>query len=185
MNDFMSAWAHFYPNCPPISHELKYAEPDRWLRFHYVPASAGRVARVDALAAALHVMNTAASEVLGNGSACWLAGPLYSPDDITHAGHVALYQRLNMPKVGHLKLPDDGGDVDIHAALVTWEPSRFDDVLRLIENDEAHVMWMCVETGAAFAPYDRGVDLILPTVGEVRRLSYEHRDWLSSYPGGW
>ncbi len=163
----MSAWAHFYPNCVPINHELKYAVPDRWLRFHYTPASQQGASSADEVAAALHVMNTAATAVLGNGLACWVSGPLYSSNDMAYADQLAVLRQLNMPKAGHLKLPNDEGHLDIYAALVSWIPNHFNDILRKIENDEVHVMWMCAATGAVFAPYDRGVDLILPTTTDV------------------
>ena len=185
MNNFKAVWDRFYPNCVPLNYELKHAEPDRWLRFHYPVAAEENNQRAQDISLALTVMNTVASEVLGDLAECWMSGPLYSPNDLSYANQLAVIQRWHMSKACHLQMPDDEDNLDMHAALVTWHAGRFNDVLELIENDEVRVMWMNASTGAVFAPYDRGVDLILPSVADVTRLAYQHSEWLSSYPGGW
>lgn len=93
--------------------------------------------------------------------------------------------RLDMAKAGSVQLPDDDGAIDIYAVLTNWVPNTINEVLLKIENDEARLMWMNANTGAVFAPYDRGVDLILPTTRDVSRLALEYSSWLSPNPGGW
>ncbi len=185
MSDFLSAWAQFHPNCNPVSYELKHAEPDRWLRFHYEPASPTMASIAEQRASALHVMTTAATAALGDGAECWISGLLYSLNDTAYADQLAVLKRLNMSSAGCVQLPDDDNTLDIYAALASWAPKRYDDVFMKIENDEVDLFWMNSKTGAVFAPYDRGVDLILSTPNEVSRLAYEYSNWLSSYPGGW
>ncbi len=74
---------------------------------------------------------------------------------------------------------------DIFAERVVWQQSAFDTLLQAIANDELRIMWMSEQTGAIFAPYDGGIDVILPGAKEVHALALSHSDWLSSYPGGY
>lgn len=185
MKEFMATWTHFYRDCVPISYFLKHAEPDRWLRFHYVPAWQRDLSRADEISAALNVMNTAASAVLGDASDCWVSAELYARNDLAYAAHAAVIAQLDMTKAGRIEVTGDERKANIYAAKTTWEPHRRDVILRQIANDEVRLMWMNAATGAVFAPYDRGVDLILPSVSDVSRLAHAHSDWLSSYPGGW
>ncbi len=178
----MSAWAQFHPRCVPVRYELKHAEPDHWLRFHYESAFPTPASIAEARAAALQVMTTAA---LGDGAECWITGPLYPLNDTAYVDQLAVLKRLDMSSAGRLQLPDDGSTMDIYAALANWGRNRYDDVFIKIENDEVDLFWMNSKTGAVFAPYDRGVDLILPTPDDVSRTAYEYSNWLSSYPGGW
>lgn len=181
----MSAWAQFHPNCLPIRCELKHAEPDRWLRFHYEAEFQTPVSIAERRAAATQVMATLATTSLGAQAECWISGPLHSSNDTGYAHQLAVLKRFDMSFAGRVKLPDDDSMVDIYAALANWGPNRYDDVFTKIENDEVDLFWMNSETGAVFAPYDRGVDLILPAPDDVSRMAYEYSNWLSSYPGGW
>lgn len=181
----MSAWAHFHPNCDPLNYELSHAEPDCWLRFHYARSIPADASISDRRTAALQIMTTAAAAALGDGTECWISGPLYPPHDLAYARQLAVLKLLDMSRAGRVLLLDDDGELDIYAVLTNWVPNRFNDVFLQIENDDARLMWMNANTGAVFAPYDRGVDLILPTTDDVRRMAYEYSGWLSSYPDGW
>ena len=56
---------------------------------------------------------------------------------------------------------------------------------QFIADDEVRFMWMSADTGAVFAPYDGGVDLILPDTQAVSQMALKHSDWLSSYRDGY
>ncbi len=195
MDDFLLAWQHFHPAARPINNLVRDDENSRWLRFHSLPESE-RYADADAeKAMILSRQLVLAAETIGEGVACWLISWIYVPDptedeqsddvDPWRGNHLRLARDWGLKPVWRIDVPEDECRYDIYVALVTWQSSVFDVLLRSIADDEVRAMWMSAETGSIFAPYDGGTDLILPDTADIVRLSAEHSDWLSSYPGGW
>jgi hypothetical protein len=122
-----------------------------------------------------------------------MIGHLYASDgddDGDHEGwqqrHQRFFQQNEMTRIQRIPAPDDPDIAyDIFAAKVVWRRGAFDSALRAIADDELRVMWMSNITGAIFAPYDGGTDLILPKVEHIRALTLAYSDWLSSFPEGW
>ena len=57
------------------------------------------------------------------------------------------------------------------AVQTSWSPGRFDDLLLAVADEKARPrLWMAAN-GAIFAPYNGGVDLFLPDVTQVQRMS--------------
>jgi len=192
MDQFISTWQRFHQNTAPIDYILKFDKTDLWLRFHSLPESKRYANTDEEMSIILHRQNTVAGEVLGDGTLCWMIGHLYAGDG-TESGDDAwrqetkqYFQRCNMTKVQRVPNPDDPElAYDIFAIRVVWQQGTFDALLRAIANDELRIMWMSEQTGAIFAPYDGGMDIILPNTEEIQALARSHSDWLSSYPGGY
>jgi len=186
MNAFMSAWQHFHAGSIPIGHLVRVSEFDLWQRFHSLPGSKRYAESETETAVILDRQNRLAGKVLGEGARCWMVayrtiwneGPSSPPDVLAISGR-------QLQKCARMADPEDTEmEYDIYAAAVTWHRGRFDDILREIADDQERVLWMSEETGAVFAPYDGGTDLILPDLPSLRHMVVEHSDWLSSYPGG-
>lgn len=60
---------------------------------------------------------------------------------------------------------------------LTWEPSRFNDLLEAIAYDEARMFFFCVEKRCLIAPYDGGVDFIITDPKELAGLVADYKDW--------
>ncbi len=191
MSDFLDDWRRFHPDSLPVSHGLKHSEADRWLRFHSLPESR-RYAETEAdTAIILDRQNTLAREILGEGAACWIISHLaVSKDadvqDLWSDRARAVITARSMPPVARFDDPADPDIAwDIFASPVAWHQGTFDDLLRITANDETRFMWMSRQTGAIFAPYDGGVDLILPDDVDIAWLALAHSDWLSSSRDGY
>jgi hypothetical protein len=165
------------------------AENDSWLRFHSLPGSRRYAETGDETSIILDRQNIIAAEVLGNETSCWMIGHLYASDgdanedDAWRREHRQHFQRNKMKRIQRLPDPHDP-DVtyDIFATKAVWRRGVFDETLRAIANDEVRVMWMSDVTGAIFAPYDGGMDLILASTDHIRALKLSHSDWLSPHP---
>lgn len=191
MTHFVDIWRSFHGDVTPVNYRLKYEKKDLWQRFHSLPESQRYATTDDEMAVVLHRQNTLAREVLGENTPCWLIGHLYAFDKAQttdadwrhkHAGRPYLHV---MTKAHHVVDPDDAEQVfDIFAGRAVWRDGAFDDALRAIANDEIRIMWMSANTGAILAPYDGGVDLILPDLDTLRTLVVAHSDWLSTTRGG-
>jgi hypothetical protein len=191
MNAFLSNWQRFYPASIPVNHSLKISESNRWVRFHSLPESQRYATNDEEMNVILHRQNVLAGSVLGEGAACWMIDRAYfapggDPIDPNYA-----YFADGTPMTWVQAIPDDEDDENdnlshnIYVAEVIWRAGAFDTLLRDIANWKAVNMWMSRKTGAIFAPYDGGVDIILPTLVEVRALIMEHFDWLSANESGY
>ncbi|WAC47925.1 hypothetical protein OVA03_14645 [Asticcacaulis sp. SL142] len=198
MKTFHDAWQKFHPDSLPMGHLVRESENDNWLRFHSLPESK-RYADTEAeMAIILERQNIIASEVLGS-RACWIASSLHILEDdakddehwvpeTRRRNHNNLCEKYQMSHSFYFRDPDPDVEIDndLFTALTAWQAREFDEVLRDIAGDMlTDTLWMSADTGAIFAPYDGGVDLILPDVSEIARLRTKYSDWLSSHPSGY
>ena len=170
-----------------MAHALRQVERDTWVRFHSLPLSQRYATSTREKWMVLERANKLASRVLGEGSRCWLvqAEPDWgdAANDSDAYGTISQYQ-LSFA-FEHPPLEDDCG-YRIFAGPVVWSAGAFNDLISKRADDELPLptMWVSVETGAAFAPYDGGSDLFLPTAAQVAALRSEFSDWLSDHPEG-
>lgn len=143
------------------------------------------------MAIILNRQNIIAGEIIGNGKACWMVSYLYvydeddSSDHFWRNNHTSLFEKYALTPVFRIYVPEDECHFDIFARKTVWLADTFDEALRDIANDEVRALWMSDTDGAIFAPYDGGMDLILPDPLSITNLSLKFSDWLSSYPGGY
>jgi hypothetical protein len=184
MNKFASDWTRFHPKGPPVARILRQAEPERWVRFHWLPLSKRYATSQREKWTVLDRANKLASRVLGENSCCWLvqAERDYgdAANDADTYGTIAEY-RLTF-EFEYPRLEDDC-TYRVFAAPVNWAAGAFNDLITKRADDALPpILWVSATTGAAFAPYDGGTDLFLPTAAEVANLKREFSDWLSDHP---
>jgi len=190
---FMDIWDWYHAGAQPISHTLKHTEKPRWLRFHSLPPSKRYAESEKEFAVILDRLNTLGDKVLGPGTDCWMVAAIWvatneqqaAANAAWYTNHMALVSGWRLAHVQRLWSDDDELHYDIYAGRVAWSRGRFDEVLRAIAEDEVRVFWMSAYDGTIFAPYDGGVDLILPDASHIARLAAQHSDWLSDFPEGY
>ena len=161
---------------------------DRWLRFHSLPESKRYAGTEGEYAELLMRANTVATEVLGEGDVCWLVQSIWDESGAVRVDTVTLgSHQLTQSFLWREYEDTEDFDVDwmAYATQTVWKAGAFDSVIRRIADDELRaVIWVSPDNGAVFAPYDGGMDLILPSPEAVLELKSRHRGWLSRHPGG-
>lgn len=183
MVGFEKDWHHFHNGSHPAGHAVKFTEYEKWIRFHSLPSSKRYAENDMETECLLSRQNTLAREVLGEKSTCWMATSVIAESEKELSKHVIETLCLNYKlskSFSYFPDPDEEDLFDVYAAKVVWETGKFDDVLKAIADDQVRVLWMSATSGAIFAPYDGGVDLILPEIAELKRMALAHSDWLSS-----
>jgi len=188
----LNNWQEKFPHCEPVSHLLRTAFRDRWVRFHSLPESKRWPENEDEYEILLHRHNTILSELLGTERSVVLLTTGYSktPQPIrmypeldaidpnatpwrTVALH-ALERDFSNPNYWH-----------VFASEWEWRAELFNLLIRLVA-DDAVANVMIVHPGCRWLlhPYDGGMDVIAesPTVREQLRAA--HTDWLSSRADG-
>jgi hypothetical protein len=182
----LEQWLHAWPSFRPIGHELRHDAGERWVRFHSLPESR-RYADTEGDYAMVLMRHLAILDELTSTVAApvFAVAQSWSPE-----GGSALD-----PPVAELaewrqwgSLPTETGDpssgmIDLHLAeLSTADPATM-ELLLLVADDEARVLFFDDSLRWLYAPYDGGADVLAdPQV--ITRLRAEYTDWLSSHPGG-
>ena len=188
MTEFGSFWRAHYGGCPPLGYHLREAFVERWVRFHSLPESKRYAETEEEMAVILSRANSVALIVLGEGGPCWIVKARYEDEPAQSLplklNGAALELDLSFQSDGRDAFFEDEPSAAIYAATATWHAGAFDPLLREIANDQERALWVSVRNAAVFAPYDGGMDIILPTPEEAGTLLDRFSDWKSPYPGG-
>lgn len=184
---FPQLWHHFYGESHPLGHELRVSQRQNWVRFHSLPDSQ-RYAKTDReMDTILTRQNAIAEQTMSSDGRGWLVCCV--SDEAEHQDRPHPYRNLiaefHMQKYWNfLGEPDGEVTLWVHAAPIQWQPHFFDAVLTEIANDEVRALWIAATSGSIFAPYDGGIDCIVPTPVAMNALRDRFRTWLSSHPDG-
>jgi hypothetical protein len=182
---FRSRWLAWHPGSVPIGWVLRHDE-DRWLRIHSLPESK-RYPDTDAEREVLLARhNTVADAIIGDAP-CVLLG-----FDYEGRYHLPLDHRLrawlsDAPPVMRIAPDEDDEDAEptsIFASRVTWHPGAFDELMLDVAEDRLRFLLVNWNSGAVYAPYDGGADLIWPTETERDAARARYASWLSLEESG-
>ncbi|MFT3998309.1 MAG: hypothetical protein QM667_12960 [Asticcacaulis sp.] len=132
--------------------------------------------------------NQIALEILGEDEPCWMT--CYYDDLARIKPHPewgwGISDRINQhaKRRFNMKCVQTFYDSDdfifwIYAAPTVWRQNRFDSLQRHIARDYVKMMWVSRRTGAIFAPYEGGLDLILPDLAQKEHLRQTYANWLA------
>jgi hypothetical protein len=189
--EFLNNWNILTKDTLLIPHYFKYAPSDRWLRIHSLPESkryANSETEWDIL---LERQNTLATDIFGENTPVWLIVGEYEYLEDIESYDERLGQIDSLKSVQFKPLHR----IDLHAydpvetkvgwyyltyyATQTWKSGKFNSILRDIADDQLRVFWVSLERGIIFAPYDGGVDVILPSVSDRNHYKAKYGEWLS------
>lgn len=190
-------WNHVFPQKLPIGHLFKYYFYDKWLRIYSLP-DAKRYAddKIELEQLLLH-QNQIISDCFGSETHIYIVSGHYSYGDIetpkiNYQNSLSNYDF----KVGtaihlHTKEPtyfDDGENNDQyftpHFVQSIWRKNLHNELLIKIANDEFDAFFVCFENNIIIAPYDGGIDLIVPEQDLTNHLKRRYTKYLSSREDG-
>lgn len=178
---FSAFWRHRFADIPPIGFVLRQHLEVRWVRFHSLPGSKRYADNDPERRTILARANTLAGEIFASSEQCWLVANLAQVKGSTwHPQPVGVEWRLE-PAFRSEKpyVLDEEYEWCTYAGRCVWHHGRFDGLIARIADDGVRaVIWVSQTSGAVFAPYDGGVDIIMPTAEAAGELRREHPAWL-------
>lgn len=176
-------WTQHFGAMAPLGFRLRIELPERWTRVHSLP-NAKRYADTPAEETeVLARMNAAAGAVLGADAPCWLIAGEWclEPDgSLAELPGVELAHRV----IAADEAIEPGAPEPYAGAQVLWRSGAFDRLLASIASDLRCALWVSARSGAVFAPYDGGADLIAPSTAERDALAERFAAWRSPRPDG-
>jgi hypothetical protein len=190
--DFFATWTEWFPGTPPVGFLLREAEPDRWLRIHSLPGSRRHPTSGRDHAELLRRHNAVATDLLGEGGACAVVlFDVCDPQRSSALGARAGLTESELARVGSLPPAlwdeDEGVFVEpvcLFGGSTVWRAGGFDAFIAAVADDRVRGLFVALETGAVYAPYDGGADLIFPTSWQRDLARDRYEGWLSSRHDG-
>lgn len=193
MSGLSDVWATRWPDCRPISYELRSCASDRWVRFHSLPESK-RYPDSDAeWAELLRRHHIVLRELLETSThrdhlivitAAWTNTASVAkrdPDLLTALSDADPWTSVLVER------EDDGFENWTHlfTSRVSTDVQKLDPLLGLVAgNGTGGVVISNAELEWLFCPYDGGADVIAATTADRDALRAKHLDWLSAHPLG-
>jgi hypothetical protein len=167
-------WRQSWPQCPPTGHLFRSHLPDRWVRFHTLPAGRRYASTKEQDAMVLDRYNA----VLGalDASLVYLITVAYGAGDVaggTEPIHVGLHP-------GAVRWMNN-----VYVSLQGFTSGDLDPLLHYVANDRARdVVIADADLQWLYHPYDGGMDVILPSIVQRDLLGARFSQWLSARPDG-
>ena len=163
---------------------MRESEPERWMRIHSLPGSKRYPETESEFATILGRHNAVVELVIGTDE-CVLVGYDFAGSDGLPAGHALAAWLPDAPPVMRLAAEDDDAEpVSLFAGRGAWYRGMLDGPLRAVADDELRLLLMNWDTGAMFAPYDGGADVLWSSEAERDRARDVFSGWLSPNPSG-
>ena len=187
----LDAWQERFPNCEPISHLLRTAFRDRWVRFHSLPESKRYPEDASEYQMVLQRHSCILAELIGSERSVVLLTTGYSETPQP----VRTYRKLdtldpNAQPWRTVAVHELEGDTDpnywhVFASAWEWRSGLFDPLIRLGADDVvANVMIVHPDCRWLLHPYDGEMDVIAESPAERGQLWSAHKDWLSARADG-
>lgn len=183
---FPAAWHLHFGDTRPEGHSLREAYPERWLRIHSLPEGQ-RYPGSDADRTTLLSRHQAVATAMMGEAPAWLVVLSWDQTTTLRPTHPLFPWIALRPAAAGWGPTDDEEDLpalSVFAALVPWRVGEFEAALLEVAYDRLHFLVMHAATGAVFAPYDGGADLIFPSEWERDRAAIQFSAWRSSRADG-
>jgi hypothetical protein len=192
--EFDTRWREMFPEAQLTPHELRTTYPERWFRIHSLPEAKRYPEDEAEWESLLARQNETITEMIGHGEPFVLvAGDNYWEGlcDLHSTDSLDAYQPYAFTRLDPIELiridPSyyDPGDYYRPAfAEAVWIPRRHDLLLRELAMDEARAIFVSFGRNRIVAPYDGGLDLILPDTATRDAYRQRFREYLPPNPYG-
>jgi hypothetical protein len=179
-------WITAFGEVAPLGHLCRVALAHRWLRVHSLPGSKRYADTPSECAAILSRWATVANAALGANCDCHLFFTAF-PD--TPARTVLDLLPHGSPEPIWIDAlaayAEDYDAIKIAALPLVWRPGDFDRILTACADDRTGpLLFVNLERGTAFAPYDGGADVFFDSPASVAAHRQTWSAWLSPRPDG-
>ncbi len=190
MNELGAFWSAEYQKTLPIADDLKAHYPERWIRIHTLPGSKRWPATEEEYEIILDRHNSVLHYLAAGRSQLYLVTAEYtqamnasrSIETLLRVDpHAQLWQAVSMSQID----PDDTGYWQLYSSEWTWRQGVFDDILRLVADDQLRGVMIVSTAGRwIYHPYDGGADILMSIPSERAKIAREYEEWVSKHPEG-
>jgi hypothetical protein len=188
MSQLTQDWVEAWPRCRPIGHELRGCAPERWVRFHSLPASKRYADTAEEHAEVLRRHQILLAE-LGSTEEVLLLTTAWS----TSREPARMWDELArvLPDARYwtsiLRDEDEGEEFwnHVYVCVSSRRSTELEALLQLVADDVTRdVIITSRDLRWLYHPYDGGADVIARTATERDEIRSRHSGWLPTNPQG-
>jgi hypothetical protein len=166
-----SYWKLTFKECPPINYLLKVYYKERWLRIHSLTDSKRYAATNAEWKILFHTQNSILEDAFEENETLYLFTGVYNntefllPENNLNK-NVALntYDFTALEKIDLYAMSKDYCEENTfftpHFVSILFKKNNYNELLKVIANDEIRAFFLSTKTNTIVAPYDGGVDII-------------------------
>ena len=181
--EFFERWETWYPDSAPVGHLLRERHPERWLRIYSLPGGRRYPESDVDWTELLRRHSTTGDVVLGQHAECAFIAAWFGDQTADEP----FIRQFNLETLALIRddFPDDDSDpadhaVDLYWAVTHWDSAHFTTAIRMRAEDRSpSVLFVALETGNVYAPYDGGADVFVVDPDAKLRTREALRSWLS------
>lgn len=168
------AWARaFPPSVEPIGFVLREHLPDRWGRFHNLPASKRYANSKDEYDEILRRQHELLAELGGAEQKLIAIAPYDTELALGDPSSTRLWKTLSAAEDGEWE-----GELHLYVSRAPFPSRELDEALLQVADDERELVLAPADFAWLVAPYDGGVDVIARNEAQLERLRDRHHEWL-------
>lgn len=189
LDDIVSRFQAWYPDCPPLSERMSGAFRHRWCTIYDQPGGERLPETPEERRAVLERHAVVSTEVLGMGSRCAAIMTVHRDPSqwprrcpwMGRLGATVVEGWIETWSERSVAGKEDARRVKLAVASCEWRPDRFEDLILDVAADRnwAQVVFVALDTGRAYSPYDGGADLF------VENMPTAHALWDKYLALGW
>jgi len=191
--EFYIYWNSMFSKTLPISYLFKHDYPYRWFRIHSLPKSKRYAENELEWDILLKRQNQIISDLFGENAEILIVTGEHNWGEIKN--HITdeeeIFKPYNFVKLDSIELfilnSKDYDEDEIYKpafAESIWKSQKFDDLLRLIANEQTIAFFICIKKNIIIAPYDGGIDIVLENTKTRDIYKEKYKDWLSQREDG-
>nr|WP_156809766.1 hypothetical protein [Riemerella columbina] len=127
------------------------------------------------------------TDLIGENTEIWMVYTLFEEDSALEYYH-QLKDFNKAQKIGNWisnsANEDEEPPLNLYVETTEWHRDEKNELLRAIADDTVRAMWVCPFKNILIAPYDGGMDIIVPSTQQRDRLKNKYKDWLSHREDG-
>ncbi len=192
---FQQLWDKIAPTVPPIAYLFKWRLSERWFRVHSLPSSKRYADTPIEWTILLDRQQSILADLSKEITQIILVTSFFDNDDSRFfdkfTEEVPVFSGLKfiqVEKVDLHKLEPDNYSAGMFchpiATELALDAPQIEPILRAIANDEISAFFINPVSGFIIAPYDGGVDIILPNNDLRNHYRSKYREWLSERTDG-
>jgi hypothetical protein len=189
--DLQMIWNRWFPDTPPVGFLLRQACPERWLRIHSLPESK-RYPDSGFDSAEIQRRHAAVAEaLLGSDDCLFFVSHECTGRYSRNAGALAGFTPEQLPRLWAIDAAfhdEDHGTfavpICVSGCRAVWDRERFARFIAAVAEDQMRGILLNSRTGAVYAPYDGGADLIGASALARDLLREQFATWLPENPDG-
>lgn len=174
---FLDFWVHHYPETPPISYLFKHHLNKRWARIHSLPESKRYAQTPEEWRELKRRHNAIIDHLIPQRTQIRVVTNYLDPDNYIFKAFAPVVVLGNFGIAG-----EDEPQFSCFEFRATWESNSLNPLLTMIAQDKMRAF--IIGADCLIAPYDGGIDVILPDPQTCLAFKLRFSDWLSKRDDG-